>query len=288
LSPHDLALADFGVSEGVTPTPQLIERVTRKVTRIVEDQRRMVASRTGLAATEIAFSGQLTVLGEGENRLLKFDRPTELEYTPGTRWDQAGADIIGDIERMIEHIVAAGGVPTAIVGCGAMISLIMRNEDVEKVMDNRRSTVASEDYILTERQSGAFHRGSLFGLDVFAFDGTYKAPDGTVKYSVPRSKLLIACEVNGNVLHYGLAPIHYGQGTPGMIGNSVIDAENFIATAFLERRGVDCEAIQCVAPLQGDPASFGVINATTNDLPTAFAEPAPATSGSKGKKKDTK
>jgi hypothetical protein len=81
-----------------------------------------------------------------------------------------------------------------------------------------------------------------------------------------------------------MAPIQYTANTPGIIGTPTIDAENFIATAFMERRGVECEALQTVAPLQGDDSAFGVINATATALPTAFA----GGSGSKAPKAKAK
>jgi len=247
-------LEAFGIGEWDNANERSLDRVDRRIAKIHEDQRRMVDAKVGLSAIEVAFEGKLTVVGKGENRVLDFGRDESLKIDVGAvdeaeYWTSPTSDKAKHIEDALETMGGFGMTGDVMVGRHATIRNFIRDENIMKTLDNRRIEKGNFIFDSMLATQGMVYHGEYIGVKIFSFDGSYQKQDGTQEKAVPSNKVVIIASNNNNIIQPAVTPILTK-------GNVAIDSEEFMTVVTQEKRNVDIEAMQTIAPLEAGVGSF--------------------------------
>jgi hypothetical protein len=179
-------------------------RFNAVVADIQREHREAIERRWEWMAAQAVLNGTVTLSGENyPERVVDFGRNAENTVTlaDGTRWDQDGADIIGNIETWRTQVRRAKfGGPTNRLTVGATAWEWMRkNTALLKQLDTQiRGTDAN---FVTGIREGldVEYVGKLSGtLDVYVYSDYYEQEDGTsIPFMDPRDVVLTGPNVNG-------------------------------------------------------------------------------------------
>jgi len=251
-------LEQLGIGEWDNATERSLDRFDNYVFKMHSDQRNMVDVKVGISAIEVAFDGQLTVLGKGENRVLDFGRPADLTIdTGGTDvtqyWDDAAAERETHLTDALEIMGSYGMTGDVMIGRNSTIKLFVRDAKILERLDNRRTELGGFVFDSMLATQGMVYYGDFDGVKIFGFDGnyTYTAEDGTLTNAkaVPANKVVIIASNNNNVLQPAVTPILTG-------GEVTIDGTEFMTVVTPNKRDVEVEAMQTIAPLEAGVGSF--------------------------------
>lgn len=201
-------------------------KVERKIRRAIE-----------LQSSQVLQTGVVTLTDAAGNALYTLDYKPKATHFPtaGTAWDQAGADIAGDIKSVSEVIRDDGlsDPDQLIMGCDAFEAFI-KNDDIQKRFDIRRidlGTIAPMEM----RGNGGNYRGIVeignYRYDVWTYGGRYKDPQtGNKVQFVDPGKVIVRASSGRLDATFGAIPnignLVGGPGTnilpelPGRISNA--------------------------------------------------------------------
>lgn len=166
-----------------------------------------ITRREELMCIDALYNGKIKVIGEGVEDEIKYG--TVKEVTAAVNWDQANADIVGDIEAVITDIGSSTGLTIdKIVMDPVTAKLFMTNEKILKLMDIRNANLGSIEP--KSLGAGVIYYGLLapFNIPIYSYQVQHKvlSADGktySVKKLIPEGKVLFA--PSNNEMHYGCA-----------------------------------------------------------------------------------
>lgn len=168
---QDLKVRNFG--EGNINAP-----MGSKFQNIVNRQLTRLANRKQLTynkqIVELITSGKVTVVEYDDKGVAKASREVDFEmpsthiYTVGTAWNDANADIWGDMRDIDELIIKDSGLTPdrAIVG-KLTIQDMLSNAKIQALLDNRR--VEFGDAFKQTRADGITYWGVIDGKEIYEF-----------------------------------------------------------------------------------------------------------------------
>ena len=225
------------------------------------EQREFVENKMELSAIEEAFTGQLNVVGKGENRILDFNRnaANTIDYGAGNYWDEAGGTPETDIPDMIDLIGQDSSNATHLIGRIATMSATVKKLEANDPL-SFESPSKVDRAMLTFKSfadiNGAIFYGQYKNIELWGFDGNYTDKDGNKLKKVPEKKVVMMSAINDNRDIAGLAPdmdIEFSS----LNGNTraAKDSRNFISKLTKEKKVIDAEVIQTRAPMLTDANS---------------------------------
>jgi hypothetical protein len=168
---QDLKTRDYGESNINAPAGQKFQNIVNKqVSRIKERKQRTYNAQI----VELMKSGIVTIVEYDDKGTAKASRtedflmPLTHIYTVGTAWNNANANIFGDM-RAIDNLIAKdSGLNTtdAIVGETTLADM-MANTKIQALLDNRR--VNFGDIAMEDRGDGLIYWGILLGKRIWTF-----------------------------------------------------------------------------------------------------------------------
>jgi len=185
VSARDLAVREFGKGNVNTEKRQQA-KFQQHIDR--QEQRRQNRKIRAYNAQVISLitTGKVTIVemddkGKSKaSRTVDFNMPPSHIYTVPVAWDDATAKIFKDMEDLDEEINKASGLKPdyAIVGKNTIYN-ILANEEVQKLIDNRRINLG--DLVKEDKGDGLVYWGHLAGKDIYTFeefkeDGTPLVP----------------------------------------------------------------------------------------------------------------
>ena len=247
-------LEQLGIGEWDNATERQRDRLDTHVMQMHSDQRNMVDVKNGISAIEVAFDGQLTVLGKGENRVLDFGRDATLATDVGSvdatqYWNDAASLKEDHLTDGLEIMGGFGMTGDTMIGRNATIKLFVKDDNIAKRLDNRRMELGGFVYESMLATQGMVYYGDLDGVKIFGFDGNYQDATGTMQKAVPEKKVVIIASNNNNILQPASTPVIGG-------GEITIDATEFMTIVADKDREVQVEALQTIAPLEVGIGSF--------------------------------
>ncbi len=230
------------------------------VADVQSDQMDIVENKMELNAIEACFTGQLAVLGKGENRVIDFNRnvANTVDLGAGNYWDEAGGVPEDDIEDFIDIIGQDGSNATHIIGRLATMRVLQKKliANDPETFDARkvdRGNLVFESFLDV---NGAIYYGAYKGLELWGFDGNYTDSDNAAQKKVPAKQVAILSAVNSNVDIAGYAPDLDLDFTGIQDGTRAVkDNRNFISKVTKEKKALNMEAIQTRAPMLIDANS---------------------------------
>ena len=184
-------------------TPQ--ERERRLLARDLTDMRKAIQRRREWMVRQVLLTGKLSVFtytneGRGIDPSMIADYGFSNEFTPDTRWDQAGAKIDDDMMEIFDLVYDGLGSVDKIVMAPNVASAVLHNSEFMKQYDIRNAEMGKLN--TQYRGSGLRYIGTnRDGVDLFSCSGTFVDDDGLVKKLIPDGKLIAGSNDILNVYH---------------------------------------------------------------------------------------
>lgn len=208
LSPEDISSRAFGENVVSSQTPA--QRATQILAKDLVDLQSMIMNRKNKMAADILTGGQCEIKGYAadgnivKTDTVKFDDWTQ-KLTPTVKWDQANADIYGDIAEMSACIQEnAGMVPTVAI-CGRNImNYILGNDAIMKYMNisnNANLSLLSFQPRIIAPQVMFMGRIMSLNLELYSYTETYTDEEGAVQSFIGDNDVIIGIPGRGKQLH---------------------------------------------------------------------------------------
>lgn len=184
------------------PVPP-VQLAAEKLAEELEDASQMVHRRIEVMAAEAIRTGKITVIGEGLNAVIDFQRDTDHSITlSGTDlWDNAASDPTEDILDWKHLINQATGLNANRLMLGFLaLKAFLKNQKVRDILDNRRLEIGNVSR--QELPDGVIYYGNIHGVDILSYNDWYIDTDGTEKPMIPDKEAVMACTNAPNSLHY--------------------------------------------------------------------------------------
>ncbi len=242
-----------------TATPPA-DKLAMKLMDVIQEQAEMVDTNIELAAIDIATTGYLTVLGEGEDRRLDFMRPASLSIDVGetdlTRYfDHVDSDIPEEITAIIVEMGENGSTLTDLVGRGSLMSLVVAGLKAEGEFDTDKIAYGSLEFDNRLAQDGTIYHGTYKHVKLWSYSAKYTDENKVDQRGMPEDKLLGFAASNQNITAYGYFP-DIESLLPNATGiQAAMNEVNMITKVSAGNGGAKVEVVHTVAPLLADPTS---------------------------------
>jgi hypothetical protein len=197
--------------ESLTGSMTPAQRQQANIVADLADQNRMLARRLEVMAIEAIRDGKATIIGDGFNAVIDFQRDPSLTETlvGNDKWDAASPnqpDIPSQLEGWAQEITDFDGSVDVVVMDGKAWKLFKNNPFVEKLLDVRRgvadTTLLIEPQIAV--QAGLNFKGWLGQFPIYVYTGSYIDPaDGATKKYMPDNTVVLAGRRVEGVRHFG-------------------------------------------------------------------------------------
>lgn len=174
----------------------------------LQDQNDMWARRLEVMAVEAILSGKQTVIGDGINAVVDFQRDTELTIvlTSTAKWDDAGnTSQSNQLEEWSQLLLEKCGSGRGVVVMDTKAwRLFKRDAKFDKILDksNRLSDSSLLDMAARFAEEGASYKGNFGDFQIWVYSGEYTNDQGVTTKYLPDNTVLMVGNVEG-VRHFG-------------------------------------------------------------------------------------
>ncbi len=164
-------------------------------------------------------------------------------YAPQVKWGEADADIIGDLDQMVQMLVRKGLRASELVCSPDVADAIVSNEKIQKLLDIRNYNVGA--VVPEELQPGAAVvaklnvRGRI--ISVISYDETYTDDVGNDQLYIPAGKCVLTAPAAGRTLYGAVSQVEQSDGEvhtyPGMrVPKYISDANTNVRSLTISSR----------------------------------------------------
>lgn len=227
LSVEDIMNRGFGENIYSTKTPE--QRADEILARDLVDLQAMVVNRKNKMAADILTTGECQIEGYAadgkvaKTDTIKFDDWTQ-KLEPTVKWNQANADIYGDIATMSNSIQENAGIVPDVAICGKNImEYILANDAIMKYLAipnvNNLSMMSFQPRL---RAPQIMYIGTIMSLnlELYTYMETYVDEDGKVQSFIGDDDVIIGISGRGKQLH-GAVTLVEGSTFKTYVGNYV-------------------------------------------------------------------
>lgn len=173
-------------------TPQ--EREKKMMARDLVEMRKAIQRRYEWMVRQVLLTGKLEIFqytneGRGKKASLVADYGFTNKYTPGTKWNQAGAKIDDDMRAIFDMVYDGVGYVDRIVMAPDVASAMLENGNYIRQFDGRNIDMGK----LNTRYRGAgvrFIGWNSDGVEMYSLSGNFVDDDGSVKPTMPSGTLI--------------------------------------------------------------------------------------------------
>ena len=182
----------FGEAVLGAMTPE--QREKKMLAEDLADLRKAIQRRKEWMVRQVLLTGKLTIFeytneGRSANPTAIADYQFTNNFTPDTAWDQVGADIDGDMEKIYDLVYDGLGEVEKIVVAPNVWAALRGNEKFMKKLDMRN--VDMGDIKTKYKGSGLRFLGhNSDGVEMWCCSGTFLDDDGLKKPIIPGGKLI--------------------------------------------------------------------------------------------------
>ena len=168
-------------------TPQ--EREKKILARDLMDMRKAIQRRREWMVRQVLLTGKLSVFtytneGRGVSPTMIADYGFTNNFTPDTKWDQAGAKIDDDMHEIFDLVYDGLGNVEMIVMAADVASAMLHNSDFIDQYDRRNADMGKIN--TRYRGSGLRFIGyNSDGVELYSLSGTFIDDDGQAKKLIP-------------------------------------------------------------------------------------------------------
>lgn len=193
----------FGENVLGAMTPQ--EREKKLLAKDLTDMRKAIQRRREWMVRQVLLTGKLEIFtytneGRGKKASMVADYGFTNAFTAATNWDQAGADINGDMQDIFDLVYDGGGYVDMIVMAPDVAGAMLTNGNYVRLFDGRNIDMGK---INTQyRGSGLRFIGwNADGVEMYSLAGKFVDDDGTLKPIIPSGKLIAGSRGALNIYH---------------------------------------------------------------------------------------
>lgn len=195
--------------EALTGSMTPAQRQQMNIIADINDQNEMLQRRLEVMAIEAVRDGKQTIIGEGFNAVVNFNRDASLTETLAgpDKWDASlDVDIPGQLELWSQQIADFDGNVEAVIMDPKAWALARKNNKVKELLEIRRG-IADNDLIIEPKiaiQAGLQYKGKIGEFPIWVYTGSYIDPaDGQVKKYMTDNTVVMAGRRVEGVRHYG-------------------------------------------------------------------------------------
>lgn len=173
-------------------TPE--QREKKMLAEDLTDLRKAIQRRREWMVRQVLLTGKLQIFeytneGRSTNATAVADYSFTNVFTPDTAWNQVGADILGDMEKIYDLVYDGLGEVEKIVMAPDVWAALRNSEAFMKVLDMRN--VDMGDLKTKYKGSGLRFLGhNSDGVELYAMSGTFVDDDGLTKAVIPSGTLI--------------------------------------------------------------------------------------------------
>ena len=153
---------------------------------------------------------------EGEEMSIQFyeGESNPAQYTPEVDWDEANADIIGDIYAVCELLAAKGLGHSDLIVAPDVGSAILDNEKIQKLLDNRNINIGGVDPAVLPEGVTKIARLNCKGhvVDVLQYSESYTGDDGKNVNYITSGKAIVTAPGCGRTLYGAVTQVEQSDG----------------------------------------------------------------------------
>lgn len=220
LTIDDLKKRGFGEALFSQLTPQ--QREAALLLKDADEMGEMISRREEAMAAETMlnnacimkhYADDLTKFDEKEIRFYS-EASNQAIYTPAIEWDQAGANIIGDIAAMIRLLTSRGLPASELIVAPDVADTIINNAAIQKLLDIKNYNVGSIDPTTIPAGAAVIGRINVHGrmIDIISYEETYEADNGTVTQYIPAGKVVLTAPAAGRTLYGAVTQVEQYDG----------------------------------------------------------------------------
>ncbi len=213
INPYDITTADQlmtrlpgeDIYSGMTPAQRAAQKLVEEYNRLNDATTR----REEWMAVQAIVTGEIPVVGEGVNETIDFGFSNKVELTDDSRWGQANAAILDNLEDWTDQVLISGfaNVDMAIMGKDAL-KAFLADENVYKMLDNRRINIGEinpRDLPNGVKYYGHLNRPSLdiYGYGEVYYDDWTDPENPETKPLIPTNAVILTPSNPQYMLAYG-------------------------------------------------------------------------------------
>lgn len=198
------------VGEDFNGTMTMEQRIQANLRASLDNQKKMLTRRLEIMAAEAIINGTQTIVGDGIDAVVDFQRDSELtiSLTSTAKWDYSTkVNQSDDLEEWSQLLLDKCGSGRAIVIMDKLAwKLFKRDEKVVKLMDKMYKPGDGSNVNLAPRfrAEGATYKGNIGDFELWVYSHTYVDTDGTTKNVMPDNTVIMASpDMIEGVRHFG-------------------------------------------------------------------------------------
>lgn len=191
IEPDNIQGRSFGeaVLGGMTPE----QRARKMQVRDIVDMRMAIQRRREWMVRQVLLTGMLDIFeyteaGRNLNSTMVADYQFTNKYVP-TKWNQAGATIMRDMEYLFDLVAEGSGAVDVIVMDENSYHAMVENSKYMAMFDMRN--VEAGVLKTARRDAGVRYRGvNADGIEMYTVSGSFKDDDGQMKKIIPNGTVI--------------------------------------------------------------------------------------------------
>lgn len=135
-------------------------------------------------------------------------------YSPETKWGEAGADIIGDLDQMIQMLTKKGLRASELVCSPDVADAIVGNEKIQKLLDLRNYHVGEVNPVELPAGAAIVAKLNVRGriISIISYDETYTDDAGNDHLFIPSGKCVLTAPAAGRTLYGAVSQVEQSDG----------------------------------------------------------------------------
>lgn len=223
LTIDDLAKRGFGEALYTNLTPAQRQGVI--MLSDLDELRAMNMRRKEAMAAEVIFTNGCIMdeyvddFNHFEEREVRYydEEANPAVYTPSATWDtteDSGKQMIDDIAAMIYMLTSRGLAATEVLVAPDVADVILANEWIMKLMDNRRYEMGGVNPELLPAGASKICRLNIKGrmIDFLSYEDTYTEVDGTVTPFIPDGMIAVGAPNAGRTVYGAITQVEQADG----------------------------------------------------------------------------
>lgn len=190
-------------------------RVAAALDREMVEQDETIVNALELMAIESIFDGKMTIVGEGENRIIDYGRKAELnvDLGAGNYYDSETATPDEDFDDFIALLGENGYTATHALGRIATMKKVANHPKIKAEIDNRRIENGNMRFDSMMKEQGAIYYGIYKNCELWGYDGNYQDATGSAQKKVPAKKMaIIAADTDNKIIPGYAGDMHVDSG----------------------------------------------------------------------------
>lgn len=262
LSIDELTKRGFGEALYSNLTPQQRQGVI--IMKDLDELKQMNTRRKEEMAAQVMFTNACVMreyvddLGNYEEKEVRFYDGVQnpATYTPSANWntsEASGKQIINDFAAMIKMLTSRGLPATEAVVAPDVADVILNNEWIIKLMDNRRLEIGGINPETLPSGASKIARLNIKGrmLDILSYEEEYEEIGGTIKPYIPAGSVCVTAPAAGRCVYGAITQLEQADGE--FHTYTGIDVPKFTSDANSNTRELTLSTAPLCMPMNANP-----------------------------------